>query len=308
MRIEKADKMPVEGGNGRGGMRNGPDSMTAAGRWRHGTPGAGAAATVALAVLLLVNLFPLLVMLSISVKSGGSAFGSLADLVPRHLTAENYADVMSKGPFARYFFNSTLVVALVVVGNIVFASMAAYALARTAPRPAAAMLVLIIATMMIPKHIMMIPLFNLLLGMHLVDTYYALVLPFLVDAFNVFFIYQFVRTVPREMEEAAAMDGAGMFQTFRKVVFPVLKPALVVTSVNTFLINWNSFLLPFVLTNSDRVRTLPVGLAILSQGEHSVDWGLLMAGSTLAAVPTVAAFAFFQRHIVKGMTEGAVRG
>jgi len=266
------------------------------------------AITAVLIVLLVADLFPLLVMLSLSVRAGGGSLGSIADLIPRSVSAANYAEILAKGPFARYFLNSTLVVTLVVAGNIVFASMAAYAVARTSRRPAAVMLFLVVSTMMVPKHIMMIPLFSLLLDMNLIDTYYALVLPFIVDAFNVFFIYQFLRSVPREIEEAAAIDGAGMWKTFTRVVFPTLKPALVVTSVNTFLINWNSFLLPFVLTNSDRVRTLPVGLAIFAQGEHSVDWGLLMAGSTLAAIPTVAAFAFFQRHIVRGITEGAVRG
>lgn len=264
-------------------------------------------ATIALLVLLLVNLFPLYVMLAISTRAGGS-LGTAGDLLPRGLTAEHYRQILTAGPFARYFLNSTLVVTLVVAGNILFASMAAYAIARSPGRPAAVMLGLVISTMMIPKHIMMIPLFGLLLRMNLIDTYYALVLPFLVDAFNVFFIYQFVKTVPKEIEEAATMDGAGAWKTFSRVIFPTLKPALVVTSVNTFLVNWNSFLLPFVLTNSDRVRTLPVGLAILAQGEHSVDWALLMAGSTLAAIPTVAAFAVFQRHIVQGLTEGAVRG
>ena len=259
-------------------------------------------------VLLLANLFPLLVMISISLKGGGGAFGSLADLLPRQVTVEHYAEILTSGPFARYFANSLIVAVLVVAGNAVLASAAAYAIARGGQRSAAAMLALIVSTMMIPKHIMMIPLFSLLLGVRLIDTYPALVLPFLVDAFNVFFIYQFLKTLPREMEEAAAIDGAGTFRTFSRVIFPALKPALVVTSVNTFLINWNSFLLPFVFTNSDRVRTLPVGLAILSQGEHSVDWGLLMAGSTLAAVPTVLAFALFQKHIVQGITEGAVRG
>jgi ABC-type glycerol-3-phosphate transport system permease component len=265
-------------------------------------------ATVLLVVLLAANLFPLVVMVSMSLRAEGGVPGSLAELLPRRASLANYAEIVGKGPFARYFLNSTLVVVLVVAGNLVFASAAAYAIARTSQRWASVMLALIVATMMIPKHIMMIPLFNLMLGARLVDTYAALVLPFLVDAFNVFFIYEFVKTVPREMEEAAAIDGAGMLATFVRVILPALKPALVVTSVNTFLINWNSFLLPFVLTNSDRVRTLPVGLAIFSQGEHSVDWGLLMAGSTLAAIPTVAAFAFFQRHIVRGITEGAVRG
>ena len=119
---------------------------------------------------------------------------------------------------------------------------------------------------------------------------------------------QYVKTIPRDIEEAAFIDGASLMKTFTKIVFPALKPALVVVATNTFLINWNSFLLPFVLTNSDRVRTLPVGLAIFSQGEHSVDWGLLMAGAALAAIPTIVAFGFFQRHIVRGITEGAVRG
>jgi len=264
--------------------------------------------TVLLVVLLLANLFPLFVMVSISLKGEAGAFGALADLLPKHATAEHYAEIVTSGPFARYFANSVIVAVLVVAGNAIFASAAAYAIARGRQRSAAVMLALIVSTMMIPKHIMMIPLFSLLLGIRLIDTYPALVLPFLVDAFNVFFIYQFLKTVPKEMEEAAAIDGAGAFRTFTRVVFPALKPALVVTSVNTFLINWNSFLLPFVFTNSDKVRTLPVGLAILSQGEHSVDWGLLMAGSTLAAVPTILAFAVFQRHIVQGMTEGATRG
>jgi len=263
---------------------------------------------VALLVLLALNLFPLYVMVSVSVKGEGTVLSHLYDLIPSEPTLENYREIVSHGPFARYFFNSTVVVAFVVLGNLAFASTAAYAIARSRRKYANLMLALLVSTMMIPKHIMMIPLFTLLLRMNLIDTYYALVLPFLVDAFNVFFIHQYVKSVPREMEEAAFVDGAGLFTTFTRIVFPALKPALVVVATNTFLLNWNSFLLPFILTNSDKVRTLPVGLAIFSQGEHSVDWGLLMAGATLAAIPTIVAFAFFQKHIVRGITEGAVRG
>ena len=260
---------------------------------------------VILLAVLAVNLFPLYVMVSISIKGEGSVLKGLRDVIPQEPTLAHYAEILSKGPFARYFLNSSIVVGFVVAGNIILASMAAYAIARSSRRSAGVMLFLLISTMMIPKHIMMIPLFSLLLRMHLIDTYYALILPFLVDAFNVFFIHQYVKSLPAELEEAAVIDGAGVWTTFTRVIFPALKPALVVVATNTFLINWNSFLLPFVLTNSDRVRTLPVGLAIFSQGEHSVDWGLLMAGATLAAIPTIVAFAFFQKHIVKGITEGA---
>ena len=263
---------------------------------------------IALLIILALNLFPLYVMVSVSIKGEGGVLSGLRDLVPAAPTLEHYVEILSQGPFARYFINSTVVVTFVVVGNVVLASMAAYAIARSGSRSAGAMLFLLISTMMIPKHIMMIPLFTLLLRMNLIDTYYALILPFLVDAFNVFFIHQYVKTIPRDIEEAAFIDGASLMTTFTKIVFPALKPALVVVATNTFLINWNSFLLPFVLTNSDRVRTLPVGLAIFSQGEHSVDWGLLMAGAALAAIPTIVAFGFFQRHIVRGITEGAVRG
>lgn len=269
--------------------------------------GSRVVAVILLAVLI-VNLVPLYVMISISIRGEGSVLSGLGDLIPDSPTLENYAEILGKGPFARYFLNSTVVVVCVVLGNVLLASMAAYAIARSGRRSAGLMLALVVSTMMVPKHILMIPLFSLLLRMRLVDTYYALVLPFLIDAFNVFFIHQYVKSLPRELEEAAAIDGAGPFAVFSRIVFPALKPALVVVATNTFLINWNSFLLPFILTNSDRVRTLPVGLAIFSQGEHSVDWGLLMAGSTLAAIPTIVAFAIFQKHIVRGLTEGAIRG
>jgi multiple sugar transport system permease protein len=262
---------------------------------------------VMLAVLA-INLVPLVVMVSLAINGEGTVLRGLGDLIPSKPTLDNFTEILGKGPFARYFLNSTVVVTFVVAGNILLASTVAYAIARSRARHAGVMLALLISTMMLPKHIMMIPLFTLLLRMNLVDTYYALILPFLVDAFNVFFLHQYIKAIPGELEEAAFIDGAGVFTAFSRVVFPALKPALVVVATNTFLINWNSFLLPFVLTNTDAARTLPVGLAIFSQGEHSVDWGLLMAGSTLAAIPTIAAFAFFQKHIVRGITEGAIRG
>ena len=265
-------------------------------------------ASIVLLAVLAVNLVPLVVMVSLAVKGEGTVIRGLSDLIPSRPTLANFTEIMSKGPFARYLFNSTVVVTFVVAGNLLLASMAAYAIARSRVRSANVMLALLISTMMIPKHIMMIPLFTLLLKMNLVDTYYALILPFIVDAFNVFFLHQYIKAIPAELEEAASIDGAGVFTTFSRIVFPALKPALVVVATNTFLLNWNSFLLPFVLTNTDAARTLPVGLAIFSQGEHSVDWGLLMADSTLAAAPTIAAFAFFQKHIVRGITEGAIRG
>jgi multiple sugar transport system permease protein len=141
--------------------------------------------------------------------------------------------------------------------------------------------------------------------MRLLDSYAALILPFGADAFSIFLVRQFVAALPPELEEAARVDGASDWHTFRRVVLPLLRPALAVVAIQSFLTNWNSFLFPLVFIDSDRLRTLPVGLALLSQTEHSVDWSFLMAGSTVASIPVLAVFVAFQRHILSGLLAGA---
>jgi len=125
-----------------------------------------------------------------------------------------------------------------------------------------------------------------------------------VDPFNIFLIRQYVSTLPTDCEEAARIDGAGEFTILFRIVFPMLKPVLAVVAIHTCLTNWNSFLFPFILTHSASMRTLPVGLAMLSQGAHSIDWGHLMAGAVISALPVVAAFLVFQRRIIGGLTAG----
>lgn len=250
-----------------------------------------------LILVLVLSLVPLLIMVLLSLGSGGGLISNIGDLIPTSITLEHYSRLLRSERFIRYFFNSTLVALLVVTGNVFLASMAGYGIARAQSRYSKAMLLLVIATMMLPKHMLMVPLFAIMLKLKLLDTYSALILPFVVDAFNVFFIYQYLKAVPTDYEQAASIDGAGLMTTFFKIVLPVIKPAVVVVAMNTFLINWNSFLLPFVLTSTDKMRTLPVGLALLSQGEHSTNWALLMAGSVLASVPTLALFAFGARKL-----------
>jgi multiple sugar transport system permease protein len=160
---------------------------------------------------------------------------------------------------------------------------------------------------MVPRQVTMIPVYILMSRLHLLNTYAALVLPFLVDGFNVFLMSQYILALPEELEDAARVDGASDLRVFFRVVMPLAKPALAVVAINTFLVSWNSFLYPLILTNSETMRTLPVGLALYSQGEHSVDWGHLMAGASLAALPVIAAFVLFQRQIIEGLTAGAGR-
>jgi multiple sugar transport system permease protein len=163
----------------------------------------------------------------------------------------------------------------------------------------------IVATLMLPKQVLMIPLYLVLARLHLLNTYGALILPFAVDAFSIFLVRQYVLGLPIELEEAARVDGAGDWVVFRRVVLPLMKPVLAVVAIQSFLANWNSFLFPLIFVDSDSLRTLPVGLALLSQTEHSVDWGFLMAGSTVASLPVLIVFLLFQRHILSGLLAGA---
>ncbi|HKW14752.1 MAG TPA: carbohydrate ABC transporter permease [Candidatus Krumholzibacteria bacterium] len=248
-----------------------------------------------LAVAILLMAYPLAWMIAVSLRT------------PDGLNLRYYTDVWNSGPFTRYFVNSLVVAAIVVTGNLVFCTMAAYAFARYRIRGAKMLFFLVLSTIMLPKQVILVPLYIEMQRMGLIDSYWALTLPFLVDPFNIFLIRQYLLGIPTDCEEAARIDGAGeMFILFR-IVFPMLTPVLAVVAIHTTLTNWNSFLFPFILTNSTTMRTLPVGLALLSQGAYSIDWGHLMAGAVLSALPVVLAFLIFQRRIIGGLTTGMTR-
>lgn len=254
---------------------------------------------------LLTMLFPLWWMLTASVRATGAGLGGLADLFPWPITFQNYVDIWQSGPFGRYFLNSAIVALAVVGGNLLFSAMVGYAFARRRFRGKQPLWWGLLATLMVPKQVLMIPVYILAARLHLIDSYAALIAPFLVDAFNVFLMRQYVEQLPDDLEEAARVDGASEWRIFFQIVLPLARPALAVVGINTFLVNWNNFLYPLILTNSETMRTLPVGLALYAQGEHSVDWGHLMAGSSIATLPILAAFLLFQRHIIEGITAGA---
>jgi multiple sugar transport system permease protein len=262
----------------------------------------------ALLLLSLLYLLPFLWMVSASIRGEGTLLAHPADLWPHRPTFANYRDVLASGPMARYFLNSTVVAAAVVAGNVFFAPWVAFVLARRPFRGRRLVAVSVAATLMVPRQVTMVPLYLMMVEGKLIDTYGALILPFLVDAFSVLFLTQFLRSVPRSLDDAARVDGAGDWGILFRVLVPILRPALAVVAIQAFLTNWNSFLYPLILTSRDEMRTLPVGLALFAQGRHSVDWGHLMAGATLAALPTLLVFAIFQRRIVAGLTQGALKG
>jgi multiple sugar transport system permease protein len=259
---------------------------------------------VILIVIFVVMVFPLAWMFRVSFMSAGST--ALSRIFETEFTLANYVDLFSAHYMGRYLFNSLFVGAVVTVGNILFCFMVAYALARYKSIYNKALFITVIIVLMIPAHILIIPLYVLMVKAGLYDTYWVLVLPWLVNPIGIFLVKQYIESIPPSMEEAARLDGAGELRILLRVVMPLCKPALAVLAIQVFFTNWNSFLFPYILTSSENVRTLPVGLA-LYQGHQAIDWQHLMAGSTIAVLPILILFLFMQRQIVSGITAGAIK-
>lgn len=219
----------------------------------------------------------------------------------------NFKKVWTVIPFGRYYLNSLLVAITVTLGQLLTSSMAAFAFARLHFPGRDKLFFLYLATLMIPAQVTMIPLFILMTELKLVDTYWALILPPMFSAYGTFMLRQFFLTLPHELEEAARIDGCGYWLIYWKIILPLSKPALATLGVFTFMGAWNSFVWPLIMTNSDSMRTLPVGLAAFN-GQYTTEWSLLMAGSAMMILPLLAVFIFGQRFFVKGIQLGAVKG
>jgi multiple sugar transport system permease protein len=222
-------------------------------------------------------------------------------------TFDNYTDVLISGPFGRYFFNSIFITFCVVAGIILFSSMVGYAFARKEFPWKKTLFMLVIGSLMIPTQVIMVPVFILIKNLGWLNTYWALTLPALLCPFNIFLMRQYISKLPPSLEDAARIDGASDFAIFFKVVMPLARPALAVISINAFMGSWNTFLYPFLLTNTPQMRTLPVGLA-LYKSLQGVDWVHLMAASSITALPVIIVFLIFQKNIIAGLTAGSTKG
>lgn len=264
------------------------------------------ALTIMMSLILVGMLFPLIYMIIASLKEATSP-GGLIGLFAGRLSLANYLAVFSGGNMTRFVFNSLFVAIVVTGANIIFCLMTGYALARKRFFGSKALFYSATAVLMIPQHVVIIPVFILVSWLGMYNTYWALILPWLVNPLGVFLMKQYISNLPDDCEQAARIDGAGEFTILFKIVMPLCKPALAVLAVQVFLTNWNSFLYPFILTSSTNLFTLPVGLAMM-QGLQQMELGRLMAGSTIAALPVIIVFLFFQRQITEGITAGAIKG
>jgi multiple sugar transport system permease protein len=256
---------------------------------------------VALVVGGLFMLAPLAWMLSTSLKEPGQIFVYPPQWIPRPIAWENYAETVSVMPFGRYYWNSIVTASAVTVLQLLTSSLAAFAFARLRFKGRDIIFLLYLATMMIPFPVTMIPNFIIMRILGWIDTYKALILPPAFSAFSTFLLRQYFMSLPLELDDAARVDGASSFRIWWQIALPLSGPVLATLGIFTFLGQWNSFLWPLVVTNSDRVLTLPVGLATF-QGQYRVEWNLLMAGSVIALVPILVIYLIGQKWFVRGIT------
>jgi multiple sugar transport system permease protein len=260
-------------------------------------------------VALAVTLFPFYWMLNTSLKPMPEVFASPPTFVSAQWSLDAYATIFATRPVARYFVNSLVVAVGSTLLSVSLSALAAYGLTRFFPRGATPFVMFLLFTKMLPETLLIIPYFKLMSDLGLLNTYWALILAYSSFSlpFSVWMLIGFFRSIPREIDEAAQMDGAGVFQTFRRVVLPLARPGLVAVALFTFLIAWNSYVWALVLTTDASMFVMSVGIANMV-GEYRVQWNELMAAAVVAAVPVMVLYAFLERHLVAAITAGAVKG
>jgi ABC-type glycerol-3-phosphate transport system permease component len=263
---------------------------------------------IALAVALVVVLFPLYWMVNTSLKPNEEIFQSPPSFVSAQWSLQAYGEVFRIRPIARYLLNSIIVSAGATILSVSLAALAAYGFTRFFIRGANAFLIFLLFTKMLPETLLVVPYFQLMSTLGLIDTYLALILAYSSFAlpFSVWMLIGFFRTIPREIDEAAIIDGASRLETFWRVVLPLSRPGLAAVALFTFIIAWNSYVWALVLTTKPDMFVISVGVANLV-GEYRVQWNELMAASVIGALPVVILYMFLNKHLVSAITAGAVK-
>jgi multiple sugar transport system permease protein len=245
-------------------------------------------------------------MVSISFMNVVTLLRMPPKLIPDPFTITNYTRLIGKSMLMRWEFNSSVIAVTNTIITLLVSSFYGYIFAKKNFPGKKFLFWVLISTMMVPFHAVAIPIFLMFRNFHMLNTYWGLIIPGMFSAYGVFLMRQVIKTLPTELMEAAKIDGASEWQIYSRVVMPLAKPGLAVLGIFTFVGNWNDFFWPLVLLNDSKMYTLPVGLPTLQA--QWTDYGLLMAGATLAALPTIVIFLSFQRYFLQGITVGAIKG
>jgi sn-glycerol 3-phosphate transport system permease protein len=258
-------------------------------------------------VLAIAVLFPLLYALGTSLKTSAEVNRYPPTLWPHVFDAGNYPDALRVAPIARFLLNSFIQSGVVTLGQLVTASLAAFAFSYIEFPGRQALFFLFLSTLMIPAEVTLIPNYLTVRSLGWLNSYPALVAPFLATAFGTFLLRQFFLTIPRELWDAALIDGCSRRRFLVRILAPLARPAFATLAIYAFLSAWNQYLWPLLVINSQQMRTVQIGLAIL-QSQEAVSWNLVMAGIVLIVAPTIFLFLIGYRHVVRGLTAGAVKG
>ncbi len=258
-------------------------------------------------VMAVAMILPFLWMISTSFKTPAEIFVLPPRWIPKDPTIENYRELFASIKFGRPFINTVIVASSITFFSLLVSSMAGYAFAKFRFKGRDKLFFLILATLMVPGQMTIIPVFLLLRQLGLLNTYAGLILPGVASAFNIFFMRQFIMSIPNELIEAAKIDGAKESFIYFCIILPLSKPALTTIAIFTFTGSWNSFLWPLIIAQDERMYTLPVAVSVLA-GQYGENLGIQMAGSCIVIAPILVFFLFVQRYFIKGIALTGLKG
>ncbi|WP_199177821.1 carbohydrate ABC transporter permease [Petrotoga sp. SL27] len=252
-----------------------------------------------------ISIMPFMWLVTTSLKSPGKIF-SAPLLIPTNFYFKNYIEAWQSVPFARYILNSMIMSSGIVFFQTLFSAMAGYAFARLKFKFRDVLFIIFLITMMIPEPVKIIPNFLIIKNLGWYDTYRALIVPRAVSVFAIFLFRQFFLSIPTSLEEAARIEGAGLFRIFFQIILPISKPVIVTNILFSFLFSWNDFLWPLIVTDSEKMRTIQVGLSYF-QGRYGIRWELLSAATIFAILPSLIVFLIAQKYFIEGISTSGLK-
>jgi raffinose/stachyose/melibiose transport system permease protein len=274
------------------------------------TPGLGEwLLQLGLGAFTLIQVFPLIWLVFFSLKDNREIFGGNVLGPPRRLLGENYVQALFQGNVALYFLNSLIVTFSTIIISGLLATMASYAIVRMKWKLSKPVLTIFLLGLMIPIHSALLPLFIILRKLHLLNSYWALIIPYVAFALPmaIFIFAGFLTAIPRELEESACLDGCGIYRIFFRIILPLLKPAIATVSIFTYLASWNELMFAVVFVNDEQYKTLTVGIMSMV-GRFITQWGPIGAGLVVGTLPTVLIYALMSRQVQESLTTGALKG
>lgn len=262
---------------------------------------------LALLLFAVLMIFPMLWMAVSAFKPMDEIFSHPVNLIPKDLQMANFYELFSRFPFEWNLFNSMYVAIISTVASLFFCALGGFGFAKYNFAYKNILFLFLLGSMMIPQEVLMIPLYIIFQKLHWIDTHWGLIVPGMANAFGIFFMRQFIQSLPDEMLEAARIDGLGEFNLFTRIVLPIIRPAFASLGIIFFMNSWNNFLWPLILLKTEKIFTLTVAIYSITGGIYE-PFHIIMAGSVLSVIPLFVIFLIFQRQFIAGITSGAVKG